>query len=389
MKPEVALARMTDGMNTLLRETGLPGGPGIPSWSDWTGTYEMKDRYEPNRTNYATEDYNWKDFQYVGFLCGRLWLLARLTGDSRYSDVAAELCRRIEPVLSKGPVTSENCGFDITYALAWGYNFTKETWYRDAALRALENFSQGYRPELNLFMCDADSDEVVIDTAGPFVCFLWGGNFEPRLREMLKTHMDKILELGLVKEDGECFQGLQFDLKEAKIKRYYSRQGYTYESRWTRAQAWGVHNYLNGYEATRDTTHLDVAVRAAQWFWDRLPETMVNHYDYDDPRVPRVPLDTCSSFMVANAMIRFGRMPEVRDGAEWAKRGRQIVERVCADHMTYCGTILHGSWGQISDRLGIGRWPQEDVMGYGNYWSAECLYRLMSDDWSVAELNQK
>jgi unsaturated chondroitin disaccharide hydrolase len=26
-------------------------------------------------------------------------------------------------------------------------------------------------------------------------------------------------------------------------------------------------------------------------------------------------------------------------------------------------------------------------MPYGNYWIAECLYREMSDDWSVLSLN--
>jgi hypothetical protein len=31
----------------------------------------------------------------------------------------------------------------------------------------------------------------------------------------------------------------------------------------------------------------------------------------------------------------------------------------------------------------LGRFPQEDVMPYGNYWIAECLFREMSEDWSV------
>lgn len=388
MKPEIALERVRGGMNTLIRELGLPAAKGIPKHSDLTGCYAITDKYSPNQAVLDDGLYNWRGTQYVGFLSGRLWLLSALLKDDSYAQVAAELCRRIEPALSEGPITSENAGFDIMYALCLGYNSTKDVWYRDAALRALDNFSKAYRPDLRLFMCDTQSGDVVIDTAGPFVCFLWAGNWEPRYRELLKTHMDTILEHGLVKEDGECFQGMEFDLSTGKIKRYYSRQGYTEKSRWTRAQAWGIHNYLNGYEATGDSNHLDVSLRAARWFWDRLPESMVNFYDYDDPGAPRIPLDTCSSYMAANTFIRYGRMPEVPDGAEWAKRGRQMIERVNADHMTYCGTILHGSWGQISDRLGIGRWPQEDVMGYGNYWSVECLYRLLSDDWSVMELNQ-
>ncbi|TAJ85504.1 MAG: hypothetical protein EPO41_26180 [Reyranella sp.] len=35
----------------------------------------------------------------------------------------------------------------------------------------------------------------------------------------------------------------------------------------------------------------------------------------------------------------------------------------------------------------LGRFPQEDVVPYDNYWIAECLYRELSDDWSALALN--
>lgn len=386
MTPLQAAERVRDGHLTLIRELGLPVARGVPAYSDVTGCYAMADAYHVRRPGFGSGQKFWKDRQCVGFLAGRLWLLSRLFKSDAYAGIAAELCRRIEPALSQGPLSSESLGFDITYALCLGYNHTGDPWFRDAALRAIGRMAQNYRPALRLFLCDADSDEVVIDTAGPFACFLWAGAFEPSYRALIKTHMDRILELGLIKPDGECFQGVQFDLTTSEVKRYYSRQGYLENSRWTRGQAWGIHNYLNGFEATGDQAHLDASLRAARWFWDRLPESMVNFYDYDDPNGPKIPLDTCSSFMAANAFIRYGRMPEIADRAEWAERGRRVVERVCTDHMTYGGVILHGSWGKNTARSGKGRWPQEDVMSYGNYWSLECLYRLLSEDWSVVSL---
>ena len=52
--------------------------------------------------------------------------------------------------------------------------------------------------------------------------------------------------------------------------------------------------------------------------------------------------------------------------------------------------MLHGSWGRMRHiepgKPRLGRFPQEDVMPYGNYWIAECLYRELSDDWSVLSL---
>ena len=35
----------------------------------------------------------------------------------------------------------------------------------------------------------------------------------------------------------------------------------------------------------------------------------------------------------------------------------------------------------------LGRFPQEDVMPYGKYWIAECLFRELSPNWSVLALD--
>jgi unsaturated chondroitin disaccharide hydrolase len=44
--------------------------------------------------------------------------------------------------------------------------------------------------------------------------------------------------------------------------------------------------------------------------------------------------------------------------------------------------MRHREDGQPS----LGRFPQEDVMPYGNYWVAECLFRELRDDWSPLSL---
>ena len=55
--------------------------------------------------------------------------------------------------------------------------------------------------------------------------------------------------------------------------------------------------------------------------------------------------------------------------------------------------MLHGTWGRMrhveAGKPRLGRFPQEDVMPYGNYWIAECLYRELSTDWSVLALDGK
>lgn len=374
---QTVLRRLGSGMDTQLAELRLAEDPRFPAHSDLTGVYHMTDSYDPNQ---------WSGFPYIGFLAGRLWLLSAALEEPRYADAAERLCRRIEPVLSRGPVLHENAGFDVFYALAMGYNTTADEWYKGAALRALENFAQLYQPDLGVFLCNADSDEVVIDTACALVGFMWGSKFEPEYGRLVKTHLDTIIELGLLAPTGEAFQGVQFDLTDRSVKRHFARQGYQEQSHWTRAQAWAIHNYLNSYETFRDESHLALSVKAAHWFWERLPEGLVPFYDYDDPRVPEIPLDTCSSLLAANAFLRFEHMPGVIDAAEWGRRGRAILSAIISDHMTLSGTVLHGSWGNARNTRNLGRFPQEDIMCYGNYWIVESVYRAAVTDWRVPSL---
>jgi unsaturated chondroitin disaccharide hydrolase len=70
---------------------------------------------------------------------------------------------------------------------------------------------------------------------------------------------------------------------------------------------------------------------------------------------------------------------------------RETLQALIADFLTVGGAVLHGTWGRMRHiepgKPRLGRFPQEDVMPYGNYWIAECLYREMSNDWSVLSLN--
>ncbi|WP_127817754.1 hypothetical protein [Microbacterium sp. CPCC 204701] len=371
---QLAVERLHDGARGIIRET--LSGPGIPSLDTDTGRYRVRPDYTPNE---------WKHFQWTGFLTGKLWLLSELTGDAALADGAAEICRRIEPVLSSGPVTNENAGFDIFYTFSIGYNITGDEWYRQAAMRALDHYRTMYRPELGVFLCDADVSEMVIDTSGPLMEFFWARGWDADLGRVLKDHMDRTLELGLVKDDGSTMQGLEFDLHTGDVERYWARQSATGSSHWTRAQGWAMCNYMNGYEATGDPVHLETVLNTARWFVDHTPhDTWVNAYDFDDER-DDAPRDTCTSLMAASTFLRLGRT-EVADAAEWSARGREILEVVCRDHMTYGGVVLHGSWGNVRASRGIGRFPLEDVMPYGNYWVVEGLYRALRDDWSALTL---
>ena len=72
---------------------------------------------------------------------------------------------------------------------------------------------------------------------------------------------------------------------------------------------------------------------------------------------------------------------------------RETLKALMSDFLSPGGVLLHGSWGRMrhveAGKPRLGRFPQEDIMPYGNYWIAECLFRALSDDWSVLSLNAK
>jgi hypothetical protein len=85
---------------------------GVPRFNYMTGGYTWDDDYVWD---------SWANFQWVGFLTGRLWLLHLLTRDQRYADAAMQMCERIGPVLARHATVFSSTGIDMYYALVLGY----------------------------------------------------------------------------------------------------------------------------------------------------------------------------------------------------------------------------------------------------------------------------
>jgi len=96
---------------------------------------------------------------------------------------------------------------------------------------------------------------------------------------------------------------------------------------------------------------------------------------------------------------------EYAEDNEYTHRVRKSGGRVYFDPSIQCSyrprsTLVelfrqyeHYGWGRMrhveAGKPRLGRFPQEDVMPYGNYWIAECLYRELSTDWSILSLDGK
>ncbi|WP_298748267.1 hypothetical protein [uncultured Serinicoccus sp.] len=345
----------------------------VPAFSYRTGGYRPVAPYDPHR---------WATFQWVGFLTGRLWLVSEHLGDDRVRAAATTLARTVASALAAAPPRFSAAGSDLFYASCLGARLTGDEDLAAASLRATERYAENLDPRLEIFFQVLGVNRAVIDTGLNLLPFYWAAPQSPALRDIAVTHNARLLDHGIIRDDGSAHQAIEFDLETGRAARRYSLQGYDDDTTWARGQAWAMHNYVNVHEATGEPRFLEVARRTCRWYVDHLPEDDVPFYDFHDPAAPAVPRDSCSAAIAANALLRLARLDPA--SARWAEAaGTRIATRLFRDHLSPGGVLLHSSWGRLpADKAGAGfsRFPMEDVMPYGNYWVVEAAFRLLHPD---------
>jgi len=354
---------------------------GVPRFNYMTGGYTWDDDYVWD---------SWANFQWAGFLAGRLWLLHLLTGEQRYADAAMHICERIGPVLAAHPTVFSSTGIDMYYALTLGYQITKNEALKKWVFAGGDNFANIFDRKASAFLQIANADRIVIDTGLNLPSMLWASQWEPERATQAYRHLDTVLEAGLVRPDGSNCHAAALDPQTRAVTGLFSLQGWSAGSTWARGQGWAMLGFAHAYEASGKLSYLNAARSAADWYVDHTPPEWVPRYDYDDPDRATLPYDSCAACIATAVLMRLAKwMP---DRAERYQRVvRETLQALIADFLTVGGAVLHGTWGRMRHiepgKPRLGRFPQEDVMPYGNYWIAECLYREMSNDWSVLSLN--
>jgi unsaturated chondroitin disaccharide hydrolase len=300
-------------------------------------------------------------------------------------------CERIGPVLADKPATFSSTGIDMYYALTLGYQITGREELKSWIFAGGDNFVNIFDHRAQAFMQIAGADRIVIDTGLNLPSMLWASQWEPKRAVLAYRHLDTVLEVGLVREDGSNCQAAALDPNTRAVAKLFSLQGWRDDSVWARGQGWAILNFAHGYEASGNPRYLDAARRAADWYVEHTPPGWVPHYDYDDPERESLPFDSCAAGIATANLLRLARwLPERADRYRWI--ARETLKALISNFLTPGGVLLHGTWGRMrhveSGKPRLGRFPQEDVMPYGNYWIAECLFRELSDDWSVLALNE-
>jgi unsaturated chondroitin disaccharide hydrolase len=161
------------------------------------------------------------------------------------------------------------------------------------------------------------------------------------------------------------------------VTKQETHQGSGVDGCWTRGQAWGIYGFAAAYRATGDERFLEVADRAATYYFQRAGEELVPFYCFDDPGIPNVPRDSSAAAIAcAGLMLLAGRDREPGIAARSQERADALLAALTSDYLTPVddggrprGMLLHGCYNK---RAG---WDTDHEVVWGDYFLLEALRR--------------
>lgn len=315
-KPELSWSEVQQRMLGRIDDTARRVTGGFPNFADpETGEWTTSPRGD------------WTGGHWVG----ELWLARKATGEERYGEWAGKWCEALRRRAASNTVFRS---FLFYYGAALGYVLLEDRRARDVALEGARGLLGLYNKEAGVIPLGTEAEEASnvgnaeasIDAVGP-ISALFGWALEKTgdasFRDAALRHAERHIEF-CVRDDASVCQSASFDPGTGEVVRRYSHKGYSEDSTWARAQAWGMLAYtLSARWMPEHEGFLETAVRVADWWIERVPEDRVAYWDFADPGIPNVERDTSATAIAAASLLKLAELVQdeglkarYRDAAE-------------------------------------------------------------------------
>ena len=281
-----------------------------------------------------------------GHWVGELWLARRVTSEEQYGEWAKRWCEALHPRSTSNTVFRS---FLFYYGAALGDILLDERRARDVALEGARGLMSLYNTEARVIplgteaeeASDVGNGETSIDAVGSIsALFCWASEKtgDPSYRDVAMRHAQSHIGL-CVRDDASVCQSASFDPETGEVLRRYSHKGYSEESTWARAQAWGMLAYvLSARWMPEHEEFLEIAVRSADWWLKHVPEDKVAFWDFADPGIPNVERDTSATAIAAASLLKLGEL--VTDNemkSRYYNAGRDSAQILVESYLTPTG----------------------------------------------------
>lgn len=342
-------------------------------------------------TKMGTPEFRDMEWKYVSPPCwdssfwpAKLWLLYRMTGESRFRNTARLCGHQFQEVLDNRDIQCHDLGFQFSLTAVADYKLTGDTKARDMGVAAAEALFSRYRKggkflvawnEGHHWPISVTQYMAIIDSLQNLALLFWASEETGRAdyRNAAIGHADTLLE-HIIREDNSTYHCLHFDPKTLQFSHGATAQGYADESCWSRGQSWAVHGFAQIYAYTKDEKYLKAAKRLADYVIDHLPEDGVPVWDYKLPKDQVQHRDSSAGAITAAGMLLIASLcTDEAEKAHYTKWGEHMLLGLIDNCDITGNQEALGLLAEGAAHVKVGNFNQ--MLSYGDYYYMEALMR--------------
>ncbi|WP_282165553.1 glycoside hydrolase family 88 protein [Cellulophaga baltica] len=315
-----------------------------------------------------------------GFWPGVLWYAYEASNDTSLKKEAEAFTAPIKTI-AYNSARNHDIGFMVYCSFGNGYRITGNPEYKEVLLSAADTLATLYNDKVGSILSWPEKREeyahnTIIDNMMNLELLFWaaknGG--DQRLYDIATSHAEVTMN-NLVREDNSLYHLGSFNEETGEFLKGYTHQGYADESMWARGQTWGIYGFAMAYRETGRKDFLEISIKLADHFLERLPEDGIPFWDFDDPKIPNAPKDASAAAIAACGMFEIANLVEdVTLKNKFNTAATKFVE-ILSSYAYYSGdknqALLLHSTGHLPNNSEI-----DMPIIYADYYYMEALMRL-------------
>ena len=273
---------------------------------------------------------------------GMLWLSAMRTGEARYLDAARWWSNRLEP---RARLQTAFKGFGFYYGAALGDLLCGDKDAVALALEAAQSLKEQFDSRLGLIPLGGEAEESEdvgnsfssIDSLQATPLLFWAAQKtgHATYADVAAQHTSRVLDIHM-RKDGSIVQSSELDPKTGNVLRHFTHKGFSDDSVWGRAQAWGlVYAAVALAHRPQEKRWMEQLLKGADWWLANVPPGMVAFWDFNDPAIPDTETDTAATSIVCSALLKLAQLASSVDlRAKYRSAGEQTAAGLAERFLT-------------------------------------------------------